>query len=246
MNLALDIGNTRIKGGLFRGKQLLEYSHWHVEEWALVAKWASERHVRQVALAAVVPIEQAEVAQLRQQTNYWLEITHLTPAPFTIAYKTPHTLGRDRIAAVAGAHALWPGRNCLVIDCGTCIKYDLLTAEGVYLGGNIAPGAAMRLKAMHTFTAQLPMPPVEMPPEVIGNSTTTALQNGALRGAALEMEGFVQIFRRYFADLTVVLTGGDATFFRAILPFDLIVEPHLTLRGLNHLLLFNTTISSPS
>lgn len=240
VNLALDVGNTRIKSGLFRGRQLLQHSDWAAEEWPLIAEFADEMHVRQVVLASVAPVDEVAVARLKQQTDYWLEVTHLTPMPFAIAYKTPHTLGRDRIAAVAGAHAFWPGRNCLVIDCGTCIKYDLLTAEGVYLGGNIAPGASMRLKAMHEFTAQLPLVAMEMPADPIGISTTTALQNGALRGAALEMEGFVQIFRRRFPDLTIVLTGGDATFFRPVLPFDLLVELQLTLHGLNHLLLFNT------
>ncbi|MCS7035705.1 MAG: type III pantothenate kinase [Saprospiraceae bacterium] len=240
MNLALDIGNTRIKGGLFRGKQLLGHSDWATQEWALIAAFAKEMQARQVVLSAVAPVDEEVVEQLKRQTDYWLEITHLTPMPFKVAYKTPHTLGRDRIAAVAGAHARFPGHNCLVVDCGTCIKYDMLTAEGVYLGGNIAPGAFMRLRAMHEFTARLPLAPMEMPADFIGDSTTTALQNGALLGATLEIEGFVQTFRRRFADLIVILTGGDATFFRPVLPFDLLVEPQLTLHGLNHLLLFNT------
>jgi type III pantothenate kinase len=144
------------------------------------------------------------------------------------------------MAAVAGAQALFPGRNCLVIDCGTCIKYDLLTGGDTYAGGNIAPGAAMRIRAMATFTARLPEVPFEMPETVVGFSTKTALQNGALRGAALEIMGFVQAFAEGAESLQVVLTGGDAAFFAPHLPIpDILIEPNLLLHGLNHILQYN-------
>ncbi len=238
--LALDIGNTRIKAGLFRGTNLTEVTHWPIKEWAEVLAYAREASAEQVVWAAVVPVEETILAQLAREVPQVLEITHHTLLPFSNTYQTPHTLGRDRLAAVAGAHALWPGKNCLVIDAGTCIKYDLLTAEGAYLGGNISPGASMRLRALNAFTAQLPLVPVAIPEDPIGRSTTTALQNGALRGAALEVAGFAETFRHLFPHLTVVLTGGDATFFTPLLPFAPLVEPNLTLHGLNHLLLFNT------
>jgi type III pantothenate kinase len=240
VNLALDIGNTHIKAGLFCKDQAVDFARWPLGQWTEVLSYARQNDVQQAVLAAVVPVEEPFTRQLSRQLSLWLELTDQTPLPFTNAYQTPHTLGRDRLAAVAGAHALWPNQNCLVIDCGTCIKYDLLTAEGIYLGGNISPGASMRLTALHTLTAQLPLVPLEMPADPVGRSTTTALQNGALRGAAIEIEGFIQLFRRQFSPLHIVLTGGDATFFRAAIPIDLPVEPHLTLYGLNHLLLFYT------
>ncbi len=240
VNLALDIGNTHIKAGLFRKDQAVDFARWPLRQWTEVLLYARQNDVQQVVLAAVVPLEATFAQQLRRQVALLLELTDQTPLPFTNAYQTPRTLGKDRLAAVAGAHALWPNQNCLVVDCGTCIKYDLLTAEGVYLGGNISPGASMRLTALHILTARLPLVSVEMPTDPIGRSTTTALQNGALRGAAIEIEGFIQLFRRQFSPLRIVLTGGDATFFRAAISVDLFVEPHLTLYGLNHLLLFYT------
>jgi type III pantothenate kinase len=172
---------------------------------------------------------------------HMLELTHLTPLPFENQYETPETLGKDRLAAVAGAHFLFPQKNCLVVDCGTCIKYDMLTAEGAYRGGNIAPGAQMRIAAMHHFTARLPEVEMKMPADFTGRSTKTALQNGALRGAALEIEGFVNLFEKKYDSLNVILTGGDAAFFQAYLDIkNLIPEPELTLFGLNHILNFNT------
>lgn len=246
MNLALDIGNTRIKAGCFEGKQLVSTEVWMGHPWSEMLQCLSQKNITGVVWSAVVPTPEEVIEGLKRHARYVLELTHELPLPFANAYRTPHTLGRDRIAAVAGAHARWPERSCLVVDCGTCIKYDLLTEQGVYLGGNIAPGAAMRLRALHTFTAQLPLVPQEMPPHPIGNSTATAIQNGALRGAALEMAGFIRLFQAQFSDLLVILTGGDATFFQKTLPMEVPVEPHLTLYGLHHLLLFNTpALSSP-
>ena len=168
------------------------------------------------------------------------ELSAQTSLPFKNRYSTPETLGKDRLAAVAGAKALFPGENCLVIDCGTCIKYDLITSTGEYLGGNIAPGAKMRIQAMHHFTARLPEVAMQLPTDYCGHSTETALQNGALRGASLEIEGFVQLFSTQYQPLRVVLTGGDAAFFQPVLDVpNLVTEADLTLYGLNNILIFN-------
>lgn len=168
-----------------------------------------------------------------------LELTPDTPLPFRNAYQTPQTLGKDRLAAIAGAHALYPGQNALAIDAGTCIKYDLIDAAGVYHGGNIAPGLHMRLRAMHEQTARLPLVDLKMPELFFGTSTQTALQNGALRGAVLEIQGFIQLFARHRASLQVTLTGGDAEFLIPFLPGPTI-EPSLVLIGLNHILNHNS------
>ena len=164
-------------------------------------------------------------------------LTPQTSLPFENRYATPVTLGKDRLAAVAGAYARYPGQNCLVIDTGTCIKYDLIDAFGVYHGGNIAPGGAMRLRAMHEFTERLPEAPMVMPAHVVGDSTETALQNGALLGAALEMRGYHALLRERYSALQAVLTGGDADFFfKHAQIAGAVVEPDLVLYGLLRLL----------
>ena len=101
----------------------------------------------------------------------------------------------------------------------------------------------MRIRAMHHFTARLPEVPMDMPADFTGHSTETALQNGALRGAVLEIEGFVQLFSARYGDLQVILTGGDAAFFQPLLSVGrLTVEPDLTLFGLNHILQHYTKV----
>ena len=236
MNLALDIGNTRVKIGLFQDKTLVEQTVW--TDWTLskLLDYGNQAGVTRVIVSTVAEPDAALIEGLAEHFLV-LELTHQTPLPFDNRYRTPHTLGKDRLAAVAGAQALWPGESCLVVDCGTCIKYDLMTADGIYPGGNIAPGLWMRIQAMHHFTARLPEVPMKMPTAWIGDSTETALQNGALLGAALEIEGFIKRFHRQHESLVVVLTGGDADFIKPHVDIpDLKTEPHLTLFGLNHIL----------
>lgn len=240
MNLCVDIGNSRVKIGLFEGKTLLE--KWIWTDWTIqqLIEVGQKKDVRNVFFSSVAQSDATLNAALSAHFKT-IALTADTPLPFENHYGTPQTLGKDRLAAVAGAQALFPGENCCVIDCGTCIKYEMLTAAGEYIGGNIAPGAIMRIQAMHHFTARLPEVSMNMPAAWIGNSTETALQNGALRGAALEIEGFILLFEQKYNPLRVLLTGGDAAFFQANLTFSNILNvPDLTLHGLNNILIFNT------
>jgi len=237
MNLSLDIGNTRTKIGLFQENILVEQAIW--TDWTLdeLMGYGTDTGVDAVIFSSVSEHDPAQLQNLSRHFVQAYELTHQTPLPFRNAYGTQETLGKDRLAAVAGANALFPGQHCLVVDCGTCIKYDLMLADGVYPGGNIAPGLHMRIRAMHEYTARLPMVPLNMPTDPVGFSTQTALQNGALRGAKLEIEGFVRLFEQQWPDVVVILTGGDAPL---LLPhLDLTSkhhEPALVLYGLNHIL----------
>jgi len=236
MNLALDIGNTRTKIGLFRGTELVEQTVWTDWIGADLLAYSEQAGVERIIFSSVADTEEILFDLLADRFEV-IELNHETPLPFQNRYQTPKTLGKDRLAAVAGAQTLYPATDCLVIDCGTCIKYEWLTAEGIYQGGNIAPGAKMRIQAMHHFTARLPEVPLEMPTDMLGKSTQTALQNGALRGAVLEIEGFVRLLQAKTDHLEVLLTGGDADFFAPHLsgmPWKM--EPYLTLIGLNHIL----------
>lgn len=238
MNLVLDIGNTRTKIGLFKGNDLVEQAIWGERTLAEWVAFGNRKEVKRVMVSSVAKPDAALMEILGAHFEV-TELSHSTPLPFENRYRTPETLGKDRLAGVAGAHWLFSGRNCLVVDCGTCIKYDVLTADGVYHGGNIAPGATMRIEAMHHFTARLPAVDMRMPEDAVGVSTETALQNGALRGTVLEIQGFIQLFAARYGDLQVILTGGDAAFFAPYLDSKkLIIEPDLTLFGLNHILNF--------
>lgn len=240
MNICMDIGNTRTKVGVFHQGNLVEdalISDDPVRDVAMLAR----RYPLEHALVSAVSAAASDVLQaLKDAGLHALELTDQTPLPFKNAYQTPHTLGKDRLAAVAGAHALLAGRNALVIDAGTCIKYDLMDAEGVYQGGNIAPGLQMRLRAMHEQTARLPLVPLELPEAFYGQSTQTALQNGGIRGTMLEIQGFIQLFSGKWPHMVAVLTGGDASFLLPHLDVPGVLhEPALILKGLHHILTHN-------
>jgi type III pantothenate kinase len=159
--------------------------------------------------------------------------------PIQVAYQTPQTLGKDRIAAVVGALALFPAENCLVIDAGSCITYEFLQATGVYLGGNIAPGVNMRLRAMHEFTARLPQVDLQAVEQWIGSSTAKAMNNGALLGVVLEIVGYAQKWAAERGNIRSILTGGDAPRLLEALPIKVEHEPDLVLIGLNKILKHN-------
>jgi type III pantothenate kinase len=244
LNLCIDIGNTRTKLGLFRENQLVEPAIWQEASFDGLSEWAEARGVQQVIVSSVVrPADEVLLALKYPVRSVVLD--HTTPLPFINAYQTPQTLGKDRLAAAAGAQALYPKQDCVIIDCGTCIKYEVLTCDGVYKGGNIAPGLMMRTEAMHHFTARLPEVEQHLPAQPIGIDTTSALQNGAFRGALLEIEGFARTFQRTInTPLRVLLTGGDAKWIERHTEWpegiEPIIEEHLTLIGLQAILAYNT------
>jgi type III pantothenate kinase len=151
-------------------------------------------------------------------------------------YTTPKTLGVDRIAAVCGALQLFPQRDCLVIDTGTCITYEFLDRNARYHGGSISPGIAMRFEAMHRFTSRLPLVKPEINVPLVGDSTESAMQSGVIQGVRAEVEGIIQKYTDQYPDLKVIICGGDVRFFENHLKQTVFVAPDLVLIGLNLIL----------
>ena len=158
--------------------------------------------------------------------------------PIRLDYKTPSTLGPDRIAAACGAWAMHRGEACLVIDAGTCITVDFVDAEGVYHGGAIMPGLQMNLQALHTFTAKLPL--LEIHPgskaPVLGRSTEESILAGTLGATMLALAGYVALYREKAPALQVVLTGGSAPILVEAGASGWHYVPGLTLIGLNEIM----------
>ena len=131
-----------------------------------------------------------------------------TPVPVVSSYKTPLTLGADRLAAVVGANWLQPDADVLVIDIGTCITFDFINAAGVYEGGNISLGPTMRLRALHEFTARLPLVERKGETTLLGQTTETSIRNGVVFGIKYEIEGYIKQMLEKHPRLFVYLTGG--------------------------------------
>ena len=244
--LALDLGNTALKYGVFTAAGLQE-SGVLAAPGQLRDLWARAQPAHAI-LASVATEAEAQpwLSELSAVLRHILPLRPgFTPVPLRNAYATPHTLGADRLAGAVGAAHLRPDQPTLVLDAGTALKLDLITADGTYHGGSIAPGLRMRLRALHTFTGRLPLlelPDPTTPVQLIGDSTASAMLSGVLNGAAAEVNGLVAEYRRRYPGLSLVLTGGDAPYLRPHLAPALgliFVVPELVLIGLDRILRHN-------
>jgi type III pantothenate kinase len=241
LNLTIDIGNTRTKLGVFQNDVLVLKETWNSLELPRLKEWIYNQNLEKIILSTVRDLD-GGIRDYLESHFYFIQLTEITPLPVKNLYQTPETLGKDRLAAVAGAFELFPNENCLIIDAGTCITLDLLTEKGNYLGGNITPGIEMRFKAMHTFTARLPLIDRKEQEDWIGKSTETAMRNGGQLGAILEVKAFIQMCRRKYQGLNVILTGGDADFFAKNLKTKIFANHNLVLVGLNKILKHNVQL----
>lgn len=238
-NLTIDIGNTRTKAAVFESGLLLETKVFDVLEISTLQAWTAQNRIVNIIISVVGSAPDTQLMQWMQDNFGLMVLDWTTRLPFQNHYGTPKTLGKDRIAAVAGAWARFPGKNSLVIDAGTCITYDLITADGIYPGGNISPGISMRFRALEAFTAGLPLVTPGEQEQLTGHSTETAIRNGVQYGALWEMESAIRTFETQWPQLNVLLTGGDAVFFEKKLKKRIFAVPNLVLEGLNKILTYN-------
>lgn len=236
MNLTIDIGNTRAKVAAFDGDRLIREERFE-DHISFHLREAAERYQPERCAFCTVAGRQPEIeAVLKEMPCPVLHVTGETPAPVKVCYRTPQTLGADRLAAVVGAVTLQPGTDLLVIDAGTCITYDLVDATGNYLGGNISPGVEMRLEALHARTAQLPRVEADGPTPDLGYDTATAIRTGVVRGIGYELQGCIRHWQKRYPNLRIFLTGGDRFAFSDAVRQNLLTDSHLVARGLNRLL----------
>lgn len=166
-------------------------------------------------------------------------ITHLTPFPFEIDYKTPETLGIDRIAGVAGAWNKYKDQNILIIDAGTCITYDFISYKGEYKGGGISPGIDIKLKALHKFTANLPDIAFDPNIELVGDTTRSSILSGVINGTIAEIDGIIKRYQENYENLTIIMSGGYSFFFESKLKHSIFALPNLVLWGLYSIYHYN-------
>lgn len=236
MNLAIDIGNTRIKTAIFNQSELISTTSVRIEE---LVDYALESAIKNVVISSVGAEVDSLALQLKNSGFGVLLVNGQTLLPFANLYKTPQTLGIDRIAAIAGAQFIFPEKNCLVIDAGTCITYDAISLHGEYKGGAISPGLTLRFKALHQFTNKLPLVEPRWLTQLEGNSTEESILAGVCIGLIDEINEKIKRYEQQYHEIQVILTGGDADFLGKHLKSNIFATPLLVLQGLNQILLFN-------
>lgn len=238
LRLCVDIGNTRTKWAVF-DEDALVYKDVFTADIEKKIKEIKERYSITSCMSSSTRKGAVVEQNILDEHFEHTVLSYKTPLPIQNGYKTPKTLGVDRIAGVVGARSIFGAENCLVVDAGTCMTYDFIQADGLYVGGNIAPGIQMRLKAMHHFTDGLPLVDMRLPDHWLGESTETAMQNGAMRGAILEIRSLIEAVTAQYHKVNVILTGGDALFFAELLNTEIFVSSNLVLTGLNEILKYN-------
>ena len=248
MIIVFDVGNTETTVGLFAGTTLR--GHWrlttHIErtpdEFGLLLRpllgsvEIDRTEVRGAAIGSVVP---PITQQLVGACERWLGVAPLvvdarSPLPIRIDIEEPLSVGADRIVNTLAASRLFAS-DAIVVDLGTATTYDCITADGVFIGGVIAPGVRTSAETLFRRTSKLPATELKAPARVIGKRTEEAIRSGVMFGAAEEICGLVRRVKREWPTPRtpiVIATGGLAELFQPLCDeFDR-VEPHLTLCGL--------------
>ena len=237
-NLVIDIGNTHTKIAVFDQDEMVDMARYQVVDAAIVNTTLQKYSISKAIISSVKKTCESWEAELGTKTTL-LHFDTGTAKNINNKYKTPQTLGRDRLAAVVGAYSLFPGKNSLIIDGGTCITYDWVDAGGNYFGGSISPGLNMRYNALNHYTAALPLLNVDTEfDSSYGDDTVSAITSGVQNGIKYELTGFIENYTLDKQDINIILTGGDNVFFDTLLKNSIFApyikkEPYLVLKGLN-------------
>ena len=241
-NLTIDNGNTSVKVAFFIGTELVATNRFMRRDMRLLDRFISTYKPDSAIMCSTASSEASQrVEQLvGQRCSRVLNLTHETPMPIKLGYRTPQTLGRDRIATAVGAWSIAQGGNVLSNDEGTAITYDLVTDDGCFVGGNIAPGLGLRFKSLHEHTGRLPLVDADGETPIMGYDTPTAIRSGVMLGLLGEIRSCIATLRESHPGLTVFLTGGDGKLLHSRLEEDAVIyQEHLAAEGLNRIYLYN-------
>ncbi len=228
--VCLDFGNTRLKAAIFYESELKEIVV--LEDVIHDLKTIIDIHNPTTSILSSVINHPPEVETLLQSHTAFHQLSNQSKLPFTIPVGKPETMGADRLAIAAAAVYLFPNTNNLAIGLGTCITFNFIDRFQQFLGGSISPGLEMRMKALHQFTAKLPLVKAHWNVPLIGYDTATNIQSGVVLGMAKEIDGIVEMYQTRYSNFNVLLTGGDTPFFEPHLKSEIFADPHLLFKGL--------------
>lgn len=238
MKLVIDLGNTFQKMAVFSDTELLMLYAPEQLHTTLLQEIFERYAISSCLLSSVIHHDEAIEDFLYAHCKLFV-LNHQTPLPIKNKYQTPETLGKDRLASAVAAHDMFPHTNVLVIDAGTCVKYDFIDAAGAYFGGAISPGLQMRFSALHTFTDKLPLIDLIEYNTLIGTNTSESILSGVINGTIAEIDGIIDLYRANYAPLQIILSGGDAEYLVGKLKNKIFAVSNIVLIGLKVILDYN-------
>ena len=246
MLLALDAGNSNITIGAFEGRELV--SQWRLrtvpeqtaDEWGILLRnlfspvGLDIAKVDGMIISSVVPPIDSTLAFMARRYFHTdaMFVGPKTDIGLKILYDNPNEVGADRLVnGVAGFYKY--GGPCVIVDMGTTINFDVISKDGEYLGGAIAVGIGIAIKALFTKTARLPMVEFRPPKDVVGTNTVASMQSGLYFGTIGMIDGILErIIAKLGPETNVIATGGQAHMIVEGSRYMKVVDEHLTLEGL--------------
>ncbi|MCE5184303.1 MAG: Type III pantothenate kinase [Synergistaceae bacterium] len=245
MLLVLDVGNTNTVMGIFEGKKLID--HWRLTSrkqtadevgfmilGLLSASGISKEMICASVYASVVPsLDEMFMEGIKNYVGVpCLKVSQDLDTGVKVRMKNPAGLGADRLLnAVAGVEKY--GAPLVIVDLGTAITLDVISADGAYVGGTIAPGMELGMESLFSRTAKLPQISLEAPGHYIGGDTTEAIQSGIVYGTVGLVEALLRgVFKELGGPCRVVATGGHASILARHSDIVKEVDPWLTIEGL--------------
>jgi type III pantothenate kinase len=229
--LCIDFGNTRQKAALFMGNRLEQVFTLEPNLFDSIQKILFEYAPARSILSSVINHPQAVGDLLKEQTACHF-LNENSKLPFATAVGKPETIGADRLALCAAAVLIYPNQNNLIIGLGTAVTYNFLNTRNEFLGGGISPGMNMRMKALNSYTAKLPVVEPHWNVPLVGYDTKTNIQSGVVLGLANEIDGFIDAYRNKYRAFNVLLTGGDLVHLAPHLKNLIFADPDLLFKGL--------------
>ena len=239
MNLVVDIGNNFFKLGIFENSNLV-FSFFDKNDKIDVEIEKIIHSYSKITSALISNVSSIKINDILNKLNikiYELDSTFIFP--FKLNYKTPESLGNDRLALAAAATILFPNSNNLVIDAGTCITIDFIDNNNHFIGGSISPGVKMRYDSLNHYTANLPLLKNENKFNYPGDSTNASIHAGIIGGVSNEINGFIKQINSRNDKVNVILTGGDAKILSKTLKITIFANQNFILEGLNSILNLN-------
>jgi type III pantothenate kinase len=229
--LCIDFGNTRQKAAIFKNAQLIAVRYFEDDLLASLQTMLNDWHPHRSILSSVIN-HPKEIENLLQANTKFHLLNAGSILPFSTPVGKPETIGADRLALCASATLLFPHQNNLIIGLGSAVTYNFVNVRNEFLGGGISPGMVMRMKALNSFTAKLPIVDPEWNVPLVGYDTKTNIQSGVVLGLAMEIDGFIEAYQRKYGAFNVLLTGGDLVHLAPHLKNLIFADPDLLFKGL--------------
>ena len=236
MNLIVDIGNTLIKATFFNNSKIEKKYSFEKSKTKKLYELLDASNIEKIFISNVgSQIDTLELSKYKKVLHFKQNLK----IPLKLNYRDKNKLGKDRIAAMVGARKLFSEKNLLVIDIGTCITMDVLTNDGIFLGGRISPGIQLRYKSL-SFTQQLPLLNFVYKKDIYGNDTESSIHTGIQRSIISEIRDFNSELLKQLNSLYVIVTGGDMNFLLSELKNTIFAsEENLVAIGLYEIMNYN-------